>query len=311
MSFYESFEAVDAWADTAKRFEKAGANLLELNFSSPSYRISAEEYASVSGAIVKAVRETVKIPIGPKISPTAEPLSSLAKNWLDSGASFITAHNAPSGIIVDVENEVPYGAPSVGGYVMGRTFLPWSLARVMQIQKAIDIPVIGVGGIADWSDGVRYLLCGCVAIQICSSAYFRGPRVFEEVQAGIVAWMERKGYDSIDSFRGKVLHQVGPASELRSREEFPYATPPDSPYIPLIDQEKCTLCLACEKGCIYKVFEKAKKGSTNKMLVYDHRCWSCGFCVGICPEEAIMLVDRKNPKRVIWSGGGMARSFIP
>ncbi len=311
VSFYESFDGVNAWAVTAKRFEEAGANLLELNFSSPSYHLSAEEYGKVSGAVIRAVAETVEIPVGPKISPMAEPLSSLARTWVDCGAFFITAHNAPSGIMVDVEDEVPYGAPAVGGYVMGRTFLPWSLARIVQIQKAVDIPVIGVGGIFDWSDAVRYILCGCPAIQICSSAYFRGLRVFKEIQAGIVGWMERKGYDAVDRFRGKVLPHIVPSSELKSGEEFPYAIPPDTPYIPLIDQEKCTRCLACQKGCLYKVFEETKKSSKNKMLVHDQKCWSCGFCVGVCPEGAIVLVDRKNPNRVVWSGKGMARSFIP
>ncbi len=307
VSFYESFDEVEDWIDTAREFEGAGATLLELNLSSPSYHLSADEYAEKSGAIVRSVAEKVTIPVGPKISPMVEPLSSLAQSWSDAGASFITAHNAPSGVMIDVESEVPYGAPAVGGYVMGRTFLPWSLARVVQIQKAVTIPVIGVGGIFDWSDAIRYMLCGCPAIQVCSGAYFQGLRVFEQIRAGIVSWMESKGYDSIESFKGKVLPLIAPSSQLKDNEKFPYDMPPDTPYVPLIDDDKCTLCRACERGCIYDVFEQTRAGCA--MLVHDKRCWSCGFCVGLCPEGAISLVDRKDPSKVVWAGEGMAKSF--
>ncbi|MEW6374878.1 MAG: 4Fe-4S dicluster domain-containing protein [Thermodesulfobacteriota bacterium] len=69
---------------------------------------------------------------------------------------------------------------------------------------------------------------------------------------------------------------------------------------PKIDTKRCTLCQTCSECCSYQVlhFDKRKK----IIAVDKDRCWSCGFCVGICPEAAIILVDRATEKKRIWDG---------
>jgi formate hydrogenlyase subunit 6/NADH:ubiquinone oxidoreductase subunit I len=104
---------------------------------------------------------------------------------------------------------------------MGRSFLPYSLGRVVRIRKASNVPVIGVGGIYEAQDALQYILCG-----------------------------------------------------------------------------------ECQTTCIYNVF-KVDKGK-KQVSIDEDRCWSCGFCVGICPTAAIELRDRINPKRVIWNNQGLA-----
>jgi ferredoxin len=233
-----------------------------------------------------------------------EPLVEAIKGWAKRGVSFITAHNAPSGIYVDVEREVPFGAPAIGGYLIGRPFLPVSLARVVQILKSVEIPVLGVGGIFNWNDALQYLLCGCSLIEVGTAAYVNGIGVFRKINQGITFWMKRKKYSSLSEFRGKVLSMIVSSTELKAREKTPYSLPPNTPYIPKIDRRRCTLCQTCCKTCLYGVLHLER----NEIHIKKERCWSCGFCVGICPENAITLVDKKIGKS-IWEGQGVALPF--
>ena len=307
VSYFEDPADISLWVDQAKAFEEAGANMLELNFSSPS---AAKVFAGsfeASNRIISQIKKKIAIPVGLKLSPTLEPLEAFAATCENAGLDFITAHNSPGGIVIDVENEVPFGAPAIGGYVMGRTFLPFSLARIVRIRKSTQIPVIGVGGIYNSNDALQYLLCGCPLIGIGSAMYFQGAKILDDIYEGISSWMRTKGYGSIDEFKGKVFPLIEDSRSLRCREEFPFAVPPECPYIPVVNDKECSLCGICESSCIYGVFQIDKEKS--KVLIAEDKCWSCGFCVGICPAEAIELRDRNERERIIWKNQGIAQSF--
>lgn len=306
-SFFEKPNERTAWKKVAKGLERAGANMLELNFSSPTMRGELEKRLTSSFKIVESVAKTSNIPFGIKISPMIEPLIDAVKGWADRGASFVTAHNAPSGIYVDVETERPFGAPAIGGYLIGRPFLPVSLARIVLILKSIDLPVFGVGGIFDWRDALQYLLCGSSLVEVGTAAYMEGIDVFRKINQGMVLWMRRKGYSSISSFQGKVLQRIVPSVELKKREIAPYSLPPETPYVPRVNRKRCTLCQACCRSCFYQVFHFERR--EKKIAVERDRCWSCGLCVGICPANAIILVDRMTAKKKIWDGTGVATPF--
>jgi dihydroorotate dehydrogenase/ferredoxin len=306
-SYFEDPLDVSSWIKTAEAFENTGADMLELNFSSPSAVTIFAKRSEAPIQIIRHIKEKVSIPVGLKLSPTLEPLESLVQSWAKAGLDFITAHNAPSGIIIDVENQVPFGAPTIGGYVLGRTFLPYSLGRVVRMKRVVDIPVIGVGGIHDWSDALQYLLCGCPLVGIGSAMYFHGADIVDDIHQGLTDWMQRKGYSSIEAFRGRVLPLIKHPETLTAKEPYPFTLPPDAPYVPLIDDEKCTRCGICEKTCIYNVFEISER--KPGIIVNEDKCWSCGFCVGICPSEAIELRARGKKETVIWRNRGIAEPF--
>lgn len=307
VSFYEKPNEIAAWKKVAKGFERVGAKMLELNFSSPTMKGELEKSLVSSFKIVESMAKSSNIPFGIKISPMMEPLIDAVKGWAQRGISFVTAHNAPSGIYVDVEAEVPFGAPVIGGYLIGRPFLPVSLARVVQILKSIDLPVFGVGGVFDWRDALQYLLCGCSLVEVGTAAYIEGTKVFQRIHEGIVSWMTRKGYISTSDFRGKALQEIVPMMELKKKEKAPYSLPPETPYVPKINRKRCTLCQACSRSCFYQVFHLERQ--EGRIIIESDRCWSCGFCVGICPEKAIILVDRATGKKKIWDGKGFAAPF--
>ena len=307
-SFFEDPADAPLWINQAKSFEALCADMLELNFSSPSAAaVFARSFDSASH-IISEVKKNTSIPIGLKLSPTLEPLESFVATCEGAGLDFITAHNAPGGIVIDVDNEVPFGAPSIGGYVMGRSFLPYSLGRVVRIRKASNVPVIGVGGIYEAYDALQYLLGGCPLVGIGSALYFKGPRILDMLHKDIANWMVKKGYFSIEEFQGKAFQQIKDPPKLKSEEKFPYTVPPQCPYIPKIDKDSCALCGECETSCIYNVFKVNK--DQKYVTIDEDRCWSCGFCVGICPSEAITLRDRNHKGRVIWNNQGFAMPFL-
>jgi len=307
VSYFEDPADVSLWVDQAKTFEEAGADMLELNFSSPSAaKVSAGNF-EISSHIICEIKKEISIPVGLKLSPTLEPLEEFVASCDKAGLDFITAHNAPSGIVIDVEKEVPFGAPAIGGYVMGRTFLPYSLARIVRIRRVADIPVIGVGGIYNSNDALQYLLCGCVLVGIGSAIYFQGTEILDSIHKGVLNWMQRKGYGSVNEFRGKVFPLIEDSGTLRAKEKYPFTMPPECPYIPVVNDRECSLCGTCESSCIYGVFQIDKEKS--KVLIAEDKCWSCGFCVGICPTQAIELRDRNDREKVIWENQGMAQPF--
>ena len=185
-SFYDDPQDSEFWARHAKTFEDAGADMIELNFSSPSAVKMFTRGAGLSTGIIGEVKRRVSLPVGLKLSPTMEPLEQMLTAWEMEGLDFITAHNAPGGIIIDTEREEPFGAPVIGGYVPGRVFLPYSLARVVRIRKASSIPVVGVGGIYGYSDALQYLLCGCPLVGVGSALYFKGPEVLDQICDGLL-----------------------------------------------------------------------------------------------------------------------------
>jgi dihydroorotate dehydrogenase (NAD+) catalytic subunit len=308
-SFFEDPADVPLWIERAKSFEALGADMLELNFSSPSAaRVFARSFES-AGHIISEVKKNTSIPVGLKLSPTLEPLEAFVAACEGAGLDFITAHNAPAGIVIDVENEVPFGAPSIGGYVMGRSFLPYSLSRVVRIRKASNVPVIGVGGIYEAQDALQYILCGCPLVGIGSAMYFKGPQILERLNEDIGNWMKKKGYRAIDEFQGKAFKQIKDPPHLKAAEKYPYTIPPECPYVPVVDEQTCVYCAKCETTCIYEVF---RVNTENKQVRIDEdKCWSCGFCVGICPSGAIELRDRRDKKTAIWNNQGYAKSFLP
>ena len=289
---------IDTWLEMASRVDAAGADLQELNFSCPLVSHTLSDNHAIGMKLVKAITDA-GFRAGIKIHPTWEPLEELVKGWAKAGAKFITAHNLNmQGLIIDVEEERPKYVPGMVGYSPGRLLLPWSLSRVARMKKVVAIPVFAVSGIYTAEDALQYLLAGASLVQVHTAVYFRGLDIFRNIQNGIEAWMERKGYGSLDEFRGKVLPGVLSWDEIRAHENYPYVVPPDSPYVPVVDEDECSLCGKCV-ACVHGVF----KLEQDRLLIDEGKCENCGFCITLCPMSAVKLVEKRNRTKVIWDAG--------
>ncbi|HME42276.1 MAG TPA: tRNA-dihydrouridine synthase [Syntrophorhabdales bacterium] len=311
---------IDDWVTDARRFEQAGANMLELNFSCPiashesggSVGKALGQNIAITTEIIKAIKKAVNLPVSPKLSIAWDPFAPHIKGLTEAGADCFTTHNNTVGMLIDVEEEVPYGLLGSSGYILGRSFLPWSLGRVVETKQLTKACIIAAGGVNQAEDALMYLLVGCSLVEVASAAHRKGYRLFGEIIKGIRAWMERKGYTSINDFAGKVLPLASKVSspDLISMES-PFPTPQEknSPIIPVINTKKCKLCGKCEDFCLSGVYTVDKaKGVVN--IDHENKCWGCGGCVGWCSKNAITLIDR-HTNEVVWNGRGLAKPYRP
>jgi len=313
-------ERIEGWVEYSKKFEEAGYDGLELNLSCPQYEFDKEKIATgvtrvgedieLGMEIIKAVKETVSIPAWAKLSPIVHPAQLYAVRWAKSKPDGISAHNAPLGMLIDVDAEEPFGSCWVSGYLPGKAFVPESIARIVLIREVLpEMPISGIGGMFDSFDALQYLLVGCQTVQICSGVYIRGYKAFDEIIDGVKAWMEKKGYTTTDQFIGKAFKKVGKPRPDYAPTPFPDLK--DIPYKPVVDMNKCRPkeCNVCQEVCFYDCFEvDMKKGELKQD--YEGKCYACGCCVGLCPEEAIKLVDKKTGE-VIWDNRGLAKTLRP
>jgi heterodisulfide reductase subunit A-like polyferredoxin len=149
---------------------------------------------------------------------------------------------------------------------------------------------------------VEYIMAGCSTVQVCSAKYLKGVKVLGEMLAGLEAFMDRKGYSSVEEFRGVALEKMMMLRDLPKEEGI---TLP-SPIQPQFDMAACTGCGLCEELCPYAALTvDTEKGN----WIDEEYCLGCGMCVGQCPEDAIKLVHLATGD-VVWENRGLHRIWV-
>jgi dihydroorotate dehydrogenase (NAD+) catalytic subunit len=189
----------EEFAESATMGEKGGAIAVELNVSCPHVRevgVEIGQRPKVVAEVTQAVKSRVHIPVFVKLSPNVTDIAEVAKAAENAGADAITAINTVLGTAVDVDSGFPILGGVLGG-LSGPAIRPIALRAVYQIRQAVRIPIIGVGGIEDWTGAVQMMMAGASAVQIGSAITSKGLDVFREVTTGIGKFLEQKGYKSI------------------------------------------------------------------------------------------------------------------
>jgi dihydroorotate dehydrogenase (NAD+) catalytic subunit len=195
---------------TAARFiSEAEPDLIEVNISCPNVdadyvqMFAADPY--VAAQVTRRVKLNTDIPVLVKLSPNVTDLVEIAQAVAEAGADGITAINSLGpGIILDVETCRPVLAHGTGG-VSGPAMRPIAVRCVRDICRAVDVPVLAVGGVTTGRDAIEMLLVGATAVGIGSAVAYRGVEVFGAVCDEIGAYMEQHGYANLAQLRGKAL----------------------------------------------------------------------------------------------------------
>ena len=185
------------------RLERVPA--IELNISCPNVRDGGMAFGvTCQGAesVVRAVRERYHKTLIVKLSPNVTDIAEIARAVEAAGADAVSLINTLMGTAVDIERRRRVLSIGTGG-LSGPCVKPVALRMVLQVSKAVSIPVIGLGGIMNAKDAIEFLMCGASAIEI-GTANFINPAVTLEVRDGINEWLDAHGVGSVSDIVGVI-----------------------------------------------------------------------------------------------------------
>ena len=178
---------------------------IELNISCPNVKNGGMAFGvTCAGAasVVKAVRKVYPKTLIVKLSPNVTDIAEIARAVEAEGADSVSLINTLMGMAIDIERRQPMLSISTGG-LSGPAVKPVAVRMVWQVAKAVDIPVIGLGGISTAADAIEFFMAGASAIEI-GTANFLDPAVTIKVRDGINQWLDDHGCKSLSEIVGVV-----------------------------------------------------------------------------------------------------------
>lgn len=176
---------------------------IELNISCPNVRQGGMAFGvTCAGAasVVKAVRARYDKTMIVKLSPNVTDIAEIARAVEAEGADSVSLINTLMGMAIDIEKRKPLLSINTGG-LSGPAVKPVALRMVWQVAKAVNIPVVGLGGICNAHDAIEFLIAGATAIEI-GTANFIDPQVTIKVRDGINEWLDSHGCKSVKEIIG-------------------------------------------------------------------------------------------------------------
>lgn len=176
---------------------------IELNISCPNVRQGGMAFGvTCAGAasVVKAVRARYDKIMIVKLSPNVTDIAEIARAVEAEGADSVSLINTLMGMAIDIEKRKPLLSINTGG-LSGPAVKPVALRMVWQVAKAVNIPVVGLGGICNAHDAIEFLMAGATAIEI-GTANFIDPQVTIKVRDGINEWLDSHGCKSVKEIIG-------------------------------------------------------------------------------------------------------------
>jgi dihydroorotate dehydrogenase (NAD+) catalytic subunit len=199
-------DTVEDYATVVSELATAdGIDAFELNVSCPNTKAGGLEFGADPRAlaeVVRGARAATTLPLFVKLSPALADIAGAAKIAVDAGADAITLVNTLPGLVIDVERRRPALGFGTGG-LSGAALLPVGVRATWMVRRAVDVPIVGVGGIATGTDAVQYLLAGASLVALGTSA-LRDPRAPERVVRELEAWCRAHDVRAVGELTGKL-----------------------------------------------------------------------------------------------------------
>jgi dihydropyrimidine dehydrogenase (NAD+) subunit PreA len=237
-----SDKELDHWRTLARACQDEGADGFELNLSCP--HMDREDMGSNIGkdqklcsVVTQVVKEVAKVPVWAKLTPSTTDIVVEAGAAFRGGADAVVSSNTyPSLPLIDPETldfEMNVDGLVSSGGLGGPAILPQSIAKMAQMTKAFpERAFSGIGGISDFAQALNYFLLGCGTVQVCTAAMLDhavGPSVVKGLLAGMREFMEKRGYASLEDFRGIRRDRVVAHAHIRRPDDSDYQGGHDAP----------------------------------------------------------------------------------
>ena len=193
------------YVEVVERLADEDVDMLEINISCPNVKAGGIAFGQDPKAlyeITKAVKAKAKQPIIMKLSPNVTDITEMAKAAVDAGSDALSLINTLTGMKIDIERRDFVLANKTGG-MSGPAIKPVAVRMVYQVANAVDVPIIGMGGIATAEDALEFIMAGATAVSV-GTANFINPATTLEVVDGIKAYMERHQINDINELIGCV-----------------------------------------------------------------------------------------------------------
>jgi dihydroorotate dehydrogenase (NAD+) catalytic subunit len=197
-------DTVEEYAEVTRVLDgRPGVAGVEINISCPNVRQGGMVFGTdprMTHAVVAAVRGATKLPVIPKLSPNVTDIAVFARASAEAGADALSCINTLLGMAIDVETRRPKLAFGTGG-LSGPAIRPVAVRMAWQAARAVEIPVIGIGGIASGADALEFLIAGCRAVQV-GTANFVEPGIYTRIAQELREYLRRHGLERIEQVIG-------------------------------------------------------------------------------------------------------------
>ena len=199
-------KSMDEYAEVAAAMDSAeGIAALEVNISCPNVKEGGVAFGTdlkMADAVIRKVREATKLPLITKLSPNVTNIADFAKTVVDAGSDMVSLINTLSGMAIDIHSRRPKIANITGG-LSGPAVKPVAIKMVHDVAKAVDVPIVGMGGIMNADDAIEFLLAGADAIAV-GTAIFTDPYAPIKIIKGIDEYLEKHGCKCVSEIIGQV-----------------------------------------------------------------------------------------------------------
>lgn len=202
-------KTLDDYAGICARLDGL-VDMIELNISCPNVRCGGMAFGirpeSVEQVTRAAKNSLKKTPLIVKLSPNVESIAFNALAAQKGGADCVSLINTLTGMVIDVERRKPLIANNTGG-VSGAGIKPIAVRMTYEVCQAVDIPVIGMGGITCAEDALEFIIAGASAVQV-GTANFTDTLAMPKIIDGLNAWLDRHGIADINELKGTLSLNV-------------------------------------------------------------------------------------------------------
>ena len=191
------------YLEGARLLNAADIDILELNISCPNVKSGGMAFGMLpdtAADITRKVKAVSKHPVMVKLSPNAPDLVAVARACENAGADALSLVNTFLGMAIDVKQKRAVFENVYAG-LSGPAILPIALRMVHQVAHAVQIPVVGMGGITSAEDALKFLMAGAVAVQI-GTMTFANPKTMLEIIDGLAAYCKQEGLSNLQEIVG-------------------------------------------------------------------------------------------------------------
>ncbi|MGV0818079.1 NAD-dependent dihydropyrimidine dehydrogenase subunit PreA [Martelella sp. AMO21009] len=280
----------ESWKAILPLVEETGADGIELNFGCP-HGMSERGMGAAVGQVpeyvemvVRWCKQYTRMPVITKLTPNITDIRQSARAAHRGGTDAVSLINTINSIVsVDLDNFAPNptvgGKGTHGGYC-GPAVKPIALNMVAEIARdpeTAGLPISGIGGVTTWRDAAEFMVLGAGNVQVCTAAMTYGFKIVKEMISGLSAYMDAKGFRTLDELSGRAVPNVTDWQYLNL----------NSITKARIDQDLCIKCGRCHIACEDTSHQAitAMVDGERHFMVKEEDCVGCNLCVNVCPVE--------------------------